>query len=192
MAFRTHMVSISVTIVAFLLVFGSALAQDQVPTSPSVSSSDLPEYLGNVREPGFVGSVLSTVKWYLLWNPSVGMMPLYVYDFSTVCLNHEDITGPVAIIGDMEILRTILPSTHPNLQVALDPETGTPLGATLYKDALTALGASQEHLGASCEQPSTDSSADSQARPHQEEWFIASTQPFPEAIPRRRFVADRP
>ena len=183
-----------IAIFLILLMFANAPAQDRVPeplSSPSVSES--PVYLHNVREAGFVGSIWSTVTWYLLWNPRKGMTPLYAYDFLTICSHRDDPNIPAAIIGDRSTLEQILsPERIDDIQLAIDPETGRPFGAILYNTVLAALETTQKRLGASCDESSDDSSGTAQSQLDTQNWFIASTQPFPGGTPARRFVADSP
>ena len=217
---RSRIPIISVVFFSIALALGSASAQPPMPPLP-IDAPLLPEtppeaFLANVRQPSFIGNVLSAVQWYLIPSTLETATPLYVYDFQTAC---ENLTQPgpsdlAAIIGPTDILlgietidRDQLPSewqTEAQLpHLAVDTRTGTLWGALVYQDVATALtkaGVSCIHSSQSppsctftalsvdipCDHYSINSSQENQPN-----WFIATTRPFPAINPERRYVGQR-
>jgi len=209
-------VMIGVVLLSVAIAHSSAWAQPMppLPADPLLPGTPPEGLLANVRQPSFLNNVLTAVQWYLVPSTLETATPLYVYDFQTACenLTQSELSGAAAIIGPTQILlgietvdRNRLPSEWQvevqQPQLAVNPRTGTLMGALVYRDIATALtkaGVScipSSHSSPTCTVTTSDVPCDrysiNPAQGNELNWFIATTRPFPAISPERRYVGQR-
>ena len=128
----------------------------------------------DVNELSLIESAMWAAQWYFIPEALANRLPLYGYDFVTICANvgqvNEGDFGPVAIVGSWADL-----SSDPQP----DGIASADIGAVFFDDVSAAVEQFASRFNTACE---------SQPQSRNEGAFVATTIPLRQVDPARRFL----